>query len=67
MHSEDELVKMFRIMGLDSLEEREHFRKMKKFHAEPKPEQPRLFINISGGTSTLQSEVKDAELEADSR
>lgn len=66
MHSEDELVRMFRIMGLDSPEEREHFRKMKKLHAKPKPEQPHLFINISGGTSTLQSEVKDAELEADS-
>lgn len=67
MHSEDELLKMFRIMGLDSPQERERFKKMKKLYAEPKSEQPRLFINVSGGTSTLQSEVKDAELEADSR
>ena len=67
MHSRDELVKMFRTMGLDSPQERERFKKMRKLHAEPKAEQSRLFINVSGGTSISQSGVEDAELEADSR
>jgi len=67
MHSRDELVRMFRTMGLDSPQERERFKKMRRLHVGPKPEQSRLFINVSGGTSTSQSEVEDAELEADSR
>ena len=67
MHSRDELVKMFRTMGLNSPQERERFKKMRKLHAEPESEQSRLFINVSGGTSTSQSEVEDAELEADTR
>ena len=58
---------MFRTMDLDSPQERERFKKMRRLHAEPKSEQSRLFINVSGGTSTSQSEVEDAELETDSR
>jgi hypothetical protein len=67
MHSRDKLVKMFRTMGLDSPQERERFKKMRRLHTESKSVQSRLFINVSGGTSTSQSEVEDAELETDSR
>jgi hypothetical protein len=64
VHSEKEIIEIFELMGLASLKEREYFRKMQRLYAKPESEQTCLFIGISGGSSILESEVKDAELEA---
>jgi ATP-dependent protease ClpP protease subunit len=64
VYSENEIIKIFKLMGLASSEEREYFKKMQTLHAQPKSEQTCLFINSSGGSSTLELEVKYAELEA---
>lgn len=64
MHSENEIIEIFKLMGLGSPEEREHFKEMQRLYAKPKSEQTCLFISASGESSSLESEVKDAELEA---
>lgn len=64
MHSENEIVEIFKLMGLASPKERQCFMKMKGLHAKPESEQTCLFISASGESSRLESEVKDAELEA---
>lgn len=64
MYSEKEIIEIFEFMGLASPKEREHFKKIKTFHAKPESEQTCLFMSASGGSSTSQSEVKDAKLEA---
>lgn len=64
MHSEKEIIEIFRLMGLASTEEREHLKKMQRLHGKPESEQTCLFVSASSGSSMLESEVKDAELEA---
>lgn len=67
LYSEKEIIEIFKLMGLASPRERQHFKRMKRVDAEPEAEQTCLFIDASGQSSAFESEVKDAELEANPR
>jgi len=66
MHSEEEILKTFKIMELSSPEEREHFEKMGNFRLGAEPTDSFVFIRNDSNSNVLELEKEDAKLERDS-
>jgi hypothetical protein len=66
MHSEEEIMKNFELLGLSSPEERERLERLGNFRLGAKPSDSYVFVKNDSKSNILEMENEDAELERDS-
>lgn len=66
MHSEEEIIKNFELLGLSSPEERECLERLGNFRLGVKPSDSYVFIKNDSKSNILDMEDEDAKLERDS-
>ena len=66
MHSEEEIKRSFKLLGLSSPEERKRLMKLGSFRLGAKPSDSYIFIKNDSKSDISDMENKDAKLETDS-